>query len=64
MGTRQQSGKKSFSKLESMLTQFSSGQQGEYFDFKAFFKKIERENQYMSKDEAMIRFLYELSKGM
>ena len=64
MKARQQNGKNSVSKLESLLTQFSSGRQGEYFDFKAFLKKLERENQYMNKEEAVIRFLYELSKGM
>lgn len=64
MGTRQQGGKNSFSKLEGLLTQFSEGQEGEDFNFRAFLQELERKDQHMNKEEALIRFLYELSKGM
>lgn len=64
METQQQKSKDSFSKVKELLIQSNAGQQGERFDIKAFLEELERENQYMNKEEALVRFLYELSKGM
>ncbi len=62
METRKQKGENPLSKLESLLIQLDAGKKGEKFDLKAFLEKSERENQYMNKEEAFMRFLHELSK--
>lgn len=64
MEPQQQNSKDSFSKVKDLLIQSNASQQGEHFDIKALLEELERENQYMTKEEALVRFLYELSKGM
>lgn len=54
--------KYSISEIRAALEGSPQGKEVEYIDIQSLLKKLEKQNRFMDREEALIRFLYELSK--
>jgi hypothetical protein len=53
----------SYSKIRQMVKEFKEAQFGQYLDLEMLLEHLAEHNSQMDGEEAVLRFLYELSKG-
>lgn len=53
----------SYSKVKKMVADYKEAQYGQYFDLEMLLENMEGENKEMDGEEAVLRFLHELSRS-